>query len=153
MSSPLTNEKRAAIGVARTQLADNLRLIFEDRGLSPAMVSRLSGIAQRTIHDMLLAAHDPGVGKVDAVATALGLQAWQLLHSVTDARIAEITAIYVAANAQGKAVIDFAVDAALRMNSNGSHRRRKTDHLSVPERFAERSGDSAAIGYRRSTKG
>lgn len=126
MPAALSSERRSEVGGARSQLSDNLRRIFDERGLSPAIVSRISGVAQRTIHDMLLAAHDPGLGKIEAVAAALGLQAWQLIHCASDARAAEITAIYSRAGTQGKAVIDFAADAALRME-NGP-KRRKTDY-------------------------
>jgi transcriptional regulator with XRE-family HTH domain len=66
---------------ARQILAENLKRIFEARGLSSNKVGKFSGVPQRTIHNMLAQAHDPAIGNVDKLASALGLEAWQLLIS------------------------------------------------------------------------
>lgn len=99
---------------ARRALAENLRRIFAEREINSSAVAKKSGIAQRTIHDMLMGAHDPGLGKIDKVAQALGLHAWQLLHSAQEAKAIELVEVYMASTAEARAIIDFAVDAARR---------------------------------------
>ena len=64
---------------ARQILAENLKRVFDARGLNSNKVGKFSGVPQRTIHDMLALAHDPALGNVDKLARALGLEAWQLL--------------------------------------------------------------------------
>lgn len=107
-----TGPGRAEPSEARKTLAANLAAIFEKSGLNSTKLEARAGISQRAIHDMLLLAHDPQLGRVDKVAAALGLKCWQLIHSPADAQTLEVLAVYNQASDEGRRLIYLAVRSA-----------------------------------------
>jgi hypothetical protein len=102
------------IAPARKVLAEKLKQIFEARSLNSTKAAKLSGVSQRTIHDMVALAHDPALGNVDKVGRSLGLSAWQLLIPDSDLRAFELWRIYQATTDEGRRTIDFAMEFATK---------------------------------------
>jgi len=59
-------------------VAKNLRRLMEVYNLSQPQVAKKAGVSQRTVSNILNAANEPGIEKINKIARAFGLQGWQL---------------------------------------------------------------------------
>src|SRR5688572_15822706 len=59
-------------------VARNLRRLMDVNGLTQVQVAKRAGVSQRHISNVLNAAQEPGIEKINKIAQAFGLQGWQL---------------------------------------------------------------------------
>lgn len=87
-ASQMSDAERRATR-AQAILAANLRARMESRGLSANQLARLAGVAQNSVSHMVRPERrtrskggfsSPVLEKVEAVAHALGVEVWELLH-------------------------------------------------------------------------
>lgn len=75
----------------RKTLAQNLRALMTARGMKAPELARVSGVDAKTINNMLHARFEPRLDKVEAVASALNVTAWQLImHGMADALLSDV---------------------------------------------------------------
>lgn len=60
-------------------LARNLKILKDQQGLSEAAISKKSGVAQKTINNILNSRHNPTLLAVERLASAFRVNPWRML--------------------------------------------------------------------------
>jgi transcriptional regulator with XRE-family HTH domain len=93
-------------------VAKNLRRLMDVNGLTQVQVAKRAGVSQRHISNVLNAAQEPGIEKINKIAQAFGLHGWQLQmpnlpeDMLTDGRVTRVIDALTRATPEGREMIE-----------------------------------------------
>jgi len=82
--------------------------------MSSVKIGKAAGVPQKTVNNLLNARHDPLLSNVEKVAHAFGAEVWELLVPNCTDNIKSVVWTYTNTTADGRRILDNAVEAARR---------------------------------------
>lgn len=104
--------KKISRTLPRETLIKNLRFLMKKEKLSEDMLGKRSGVAQKTINNILNGESSPTIDTLDKLAGAFGLNSWHLIlqdlpeNLIHSPSIAKLYKAYISASEEGRELID-----------------------------------------------